>query len=186
MTFGCNLFHMLSVNNMMEKMFAVALLNCVVWLAVVGVMGFLVGRLLPAKWITPDKGLFRCLAFEKNGRFYEKLGIRKWHKRLPDMSRILPFLIPAKNMRGAYKDRLDVMIHETCVAEVIHHIMNFCALRCLKLWPGMGGICVALLYIMLNLPFILIQRYNRPRLVHLQKRLKKHQEADQQAYAYCN
>ena len=162
------------------------LLNCIVWFAVIGATGFVAGRLLPARWFTPDKGLFRPLSFEKDGRFYEKIGIRKWHRRLPDMSRIFPFLMPAKNMCGAYKDRLGIMIHETCVAEVIHHVMNFCALRCLKLWPGMGGICITLLYILLNLPFILIQRYNRPRLLHLQQRLEKRQDSDQQAYAYCN
>lgn len=162
------------------------LLNCVVWLAIVGFSGFLLGRMIPAKWLRPDMGMFQPFAFEQNGRIYEKMGIRKWHKRLPDMSRILPFLVPAKNMKGAYKKRLDVMIHETCVAEFIHHLMNLFALHCLKIWPGMGGICVALLYIMLNLPFILIQRYNRPRLQHLQKRLEKRQDIDEQAYAYCN
>lgn len=170
----------------MGKMYTVELLRCVIWLALVGIMGFLLGRIIPAKWIHPGKGMFGCFDFEQNGRIYEKLGIRKWHKKLPDMSRILPFMVPAKNMRGAYKDRLNVMIHETCVAEIVHHVMNVCALHCLRLWPGMGGLCVTLLYILLNLPFVLIQRYNRPRLLHLQKRLEKKLQSEEKAYAYCN
>ena len=36
------------------------------------------------------------------------------------------------------------------------------------IWPGAGGIIVTVIYILLgNLPFIIIQRYNRPRLQRL-------------------
>ncbi len=38
----------------------------------------------------------------------------------------------------------------------------------LWIWPGAGGIIVTVIYILLgNLPFIIIQRYNRPRLQRL-------------------
>lgn len=148
------------------------LLKCSVYLALTGVVGFLAGRIMPKSWLQPEKGWFRSFAFEKNGAVYEKLGIRKWQKKLPDMSRILPFMMPAKNLAGDYAERLPVMIRETCVAELVHIAVSIFGLPCLWLWPGIGGVTVTAIFILLlNLPFILIQRYNRPRLLRLQRKL---------------
>ena len=52
-------------------------------------------------------------------------------------------------------------------AECIHLLLPLAGLYCLRLWPGAGGIVVTLLYFLGNLPFVLIQRYNRPRLQRL-------------------
>lgn len=147
------------------------LFKCAGYLTAVGIVGFLVGRLMPKRWIKPEKGLFRCFAPEQDGALYEKLQIRRWHKRLPDMSRILPFMMPAKNLSGDFEARLPELIVETCVAETVHLAMCVLGLFCLCLWPGPGGIAVTAIYIILNVPFILIQRYNRPRLLRLQRAL---------------
>lgn len=151
------------------------LLRCAVYLAVTGIIGFLLGRLIPQKWLKPDRALFRCFPFEQGGKIYEKLGIRRWQNRVPDMSKILPFMMPAKKLDHDFAGRLPEMIHETCVAEIIHLLLCFSGLYCLKLWPGAGGFTVTAIYILfLNLPFILIQRYNRPRFIRLQQRLSIH------------
>lgn len=160
------------------------LLKCAIYLALTGTVGFLVGRIIPKRWLKPDKGLFRSFTFEQNGAIYEKLGIRKWHKRLPDMSRILPFMMPAKNLSGDYEERLPVMIQETCVAEVVHIAVSILGLYCLRIWPGVGGVTVTAIHIvLLNLPFILIQRYNRPRLIRLQKKLLSRKNRKRKMYA---
>ena len=91
-------------------------LKCAVYLALTGTVGFFVGRIIPKSWLKPEKGWFRSFKFEKNGGVYEKLGIRKWQHKVPDMSRILPFLLPAKALTGDYGQRLPTMIRETCVA----------------------------------------------------------------------
>ena len=153
------------------------LLKCACYLALTGTVGFFVGRLIPKEWIKPETGWVRSFSFENNGAVYEKLGIRKWHKKVPDMSRILPALMPAKNLSGDYGERLPVMIQETCVAEIVHITVSIAGLRCLWMWPGVGGVTVTAIHIiLLNLPFILIQRYNRPRLIRLQKKLEKKKE----------
>ena len=74
------------------------LLNCALYLACCGVFGFVFGRLLSKCRFEPEKGLFRSFPFEKEGAVYKKLNIRKWQARVPDMSRILPFLMPPKNL----------------------------------------------------------------------------------------
>lgn len=148
------------------------LLKCAIYCTIAGTVGFFFGRLLSKCPMKPDKGLFHCFAFEKNGALYEKLNIRKWQARVPDMSRILPFLMPPKNLSGNYSDRLPTMIRETCVAEITHIVVSILGLPCLAIWPGAGGIAVTALFILLlNVPYILIQRYNRPRLIRLQQKL---------------
>ena len=93
------------------------------------------------------------------------------------MSRILPGLMPAKSLSGDYGQNLPVMIQETCVAEAVHITVSVAGLRCLWMWPGVGGVTVTAIHIiLLNLPFILIQRYNRPRLIRLQKKLQTRKE----------
>ena len=57
------------------------------------------------------------------------------------------------------------MIEETCVAEFTHFVLILLGFYALRLWPGTGGAVVTAIYILFgNLPFLIIQRYNRPRL----------------------
>lgn len=150
-------------------------IRCAVYLAATGIIGFFAGRVIPKKRLRPDKGLFRCFPFEKGGKIYEKLGIRRWQNKVPDMSRILPFMMPSKKLDRDFAERLPDMICETCIAEIIHLLLCLSGLYCLKLWPGAGGFAVTAIHILfLNLPFVLIQRYNRPRLIHLQQRYSTH------------
>lgn len=85
------------------------------------------------------------------------------------MSRIVPKLIPAKRLTGSYRAQLPRMIQETCVAELTHVLLSVCGLYALRLWPGAGGVLITAVYILFgNVPFIIIQRYNRPRLQRLE------------------
>ena len=60
------------------------------------------------------------------------------------------------------------MIGETCIAELTHGLLCFAGLALPAIWPGAGGIILCIIYIVFgNLPFLLIQRYNRPRLQKL-------------------
>lgn len=162
------------------------LLRCAIYCAIAGTFGFFFGRLISKCPMKPDKGLFRCFDFEKNGALYEKLNIRKWQAKVPDMSRILPFMMPPKNLSGDYAQRLPVMIRETCVAEVTHITVSILGLPCLKIWPGMGGVMVTAIFVLLlNVPFILIQRYNRPRLIRLYQKLQARQEKKEGAVCVC-
>lgn len=148
-------------------------LECCCYLALMGVIGFFAGRVLPKHWFCPKQFPYRSYAFEQNGKFYDRFQIRLWQNKVPDMSKILPKLMPAKRLTGDYKEMLPRMIQETCVAELIHLILCLTGLYCMKLWPGIGGLAVAVLHaLLLNLPFIMIQRYNRPRLLRLYERIR--------------
>ena len=64
------------------------------------------------------------------------------------------------------------MIQETCIAEWIHELLILIGFGCVFLWKGIGGWIVSLLYALGNLPYIIIQRYNRPKFIGLLKRLQ--------------
>ena len=61
-----------------------------------------------------------------------------------------------------------------------HALLLLAGLGVLAFWPGVWGIVLYLIYAIFgNLVFIIIQRYNRPRLVRLyeRKRAKRSKEA---------
>ena len=140
--------------------------KCLIYIAAIGVVGFSLGRVMPKRWFKYDSPPFRELPFENGGNFYRKLGIHRWQKRLPDMSRILPMTMPAKRITAHLtSEQAEIMVQETCIAEFIHVFLSVAALALPFLWPGGSGLLVYLAYFLLgNLPFILIQRFNRPKL----------------------
>lgn len=142
-------------------------LKCALYLAAVGILSFLLGRLLPKGWINGEAFPFRTYAAED--RFYCFCRVRLWQNKVPDMSRIFPSLMPPKNLSGSYKERLPDMIRETCVAELTHLLLAILGFRCMEIWQGSAGVVLSVLFCVGNLPFVMIQRYNRPRLIRLAK-----------------
>ncbi len=147
------------------------LVNCAVYLMLTGALSFVLGRFIPKKWFHADRFPYKAFAFEKEGKIYTKLKIQHWQNKVPDMSKIFPKWMPAKNMTENFKGRLPLMIQETCAAELTHWVLCFTGLGCLWISPGIWGAVFTLGNILLgNLPFVMIQRYNRPRLVRLEKK----------------
>ena len=106
--------------------------------------------------------------------------------KLPDMSRIFPKLMPAKRLTPQTMTDLPRMIEETCVAELIHALLSVSGLGFLWLWPGGWGIALTVVYILLgNVSFIIIQRYNRPRLVKLLEMQQKKAARTKKEDAEC-
>ena len=154
---------------------------CLCYAAGLGVVSFVLGRLVPKEWFDYTRFPYRSFAFEKGGKIYEAIGIAKWQSRVPDMSRIFPKLMPAKKIPARPDEQtLLVMIRETCAAEATHTLLMLAGLGVIVIWPCVWGVMLYLVYAILgNLIFIIIQRYNRPRLVRLyeRKRAKRSNEA---------
>ena len=133
------------------------------------------GRILPLRWFDPYSFPYKICEFEKDGRIYEKTGIRYWQKKVPDMSRLFPFLMPRKEIKERPSVHgLEVMIGETCKAEFTHAVLSFFGLYILKLEPGIWGAVLTIVYIVFgNIIFIIIQRYNRPRLIKLYSKMNR-------------
>lgn len=139
---------------------------CVIYIAVLGVLSFIIGRLLPKGWFHADRFPYKTAAGEQ--KIYQALRVKSWQSKVPDMSKLFRHIMPAKKMTAETVADIPRMLEETCVAELTHTLLSILGLAMLWLWPGWGGIIVTIIYILLgNVPFIIIQRYNRPRLQRL-------------------
>lgn len=159
------------------------LLMSIVYVAVIGILAHYIGESMPRGWFSENKFPYRIYAFEKNGRIYEKIGIRSWKTKLPDMSRVMRDMLPKKISYGATGESIGALIKETCVAECIHCCLSVLSSGIYFIWKNYIGILLVAVFIVLNTPFILIQRYNRPHLIKLKKRLLKREEKVNRALA---
>lgn len=149
-------------------------LYSLIYIAVLGVLSHFVGQALPRKCFDAEKPPYKAAKWEKGGKVYEKLGIKHWKDIMPDMSRIMPDMVK-KKLTSENKERgMDTLIAETCVAECVHWGLIVLSFGILFWWRGLWAAVFLLVYnIFGNLPFIIIQRYNRPRLVMLEQRRKR-------------
>ena len=149
--------------------------KCVLYLALSGSLSFLLGRFLPKRWFDGAAFPFHDWPFERQGNLYRRVYIHKWQSHLPDMSRVFRKWMPPKCLSGDVTSaQVEVMVQETCIAEVIHVILCVTGLAMIWLWPGVGGfLCYLFGALLGNLPFIMVQRFNRPKLLRLMEMLRK-------------
>ena len=143
-------------------------LKCACYLAGLGILSFVLGRLVPKTWFDYTRFPYRTFAFERNGKLYEALRVSRWQSRVPDMSRLFSKLMPPKKMPARPDE------------QATHTLLMLAGLGVIGIWPCVWGVMLYLVYAILgNLIFIIIQRYNRPRLVRLyeRKRAKRSNEA---------
>ena len=145
-----------------------------VYLALLSFSSFLLGRILPKSWFRYNLFPFKDFKFEKSGKIYLSTGVKKWKSKVPDMSTIMSFLIPSKKLPKAINaDSVKEMLIENCIAEWIHYLLAVLGFGCVFIWENIGGWIVSVLYAIGNLPYIIIQRYNRPKLVRLLKSIEQ-------------
>ncbi len=150
------------------------LVRCLLYLALIGIFGFVLGRLLPKSLFHGDRFPFRPFRWERDGAVYNRLGVRKWKEKVPDMSVILPKLMPSKKLpKEPSPAHIELMIRETCVAEWIHGLLCVLGFGCVFLWKGAWGWIASVLYFLGNIPDIIIQRYNRPKLTRILQRVRE-------------
>ena len=142
---------------------------------VISVCVTLTSMLFPQKLLNPNNRLFCEKPWEAGGEIYQRLfKVRRWKAVLPELSDFFRKLFPKKKIKTFDSDYLRSYIIESCRAELTH----FCIIGITFLFPIWAGFSVSLLIIyisiLLNLPFIVIQRYNRPRIQRLQARGKHH------------
>ena len=145
------------------------------YILIVAIFVFLLGRLYPQRWLYVDRFPFKSFRFEKNGTIYNKLKIMKWKTKLPDASliitKILPGFMPRKRLDDEKK--IPILIRETCIAEATHVAAAILGFGCVFLWDGVGGWIMSILFLLINIPFIIMQRFNRPRLIAADMMLKR-------------
>ena len=146
---------------------------CFIYCASIGILAHYVGLALSNHHhFRIGRFPWRALSWEREGRFWQDtLNVRGWMNSVPDMSRIMSDMVPKRLDPPVTVEKLDVLIRETCVAEMIHWLLTLFGFGCLLIWKGIGGLILSLMFAFGNLPFVIIQRYNRPSLMRLRNRL---------------
>lgn len=126
-------------------------------------MRLVVGSLVDAKYhnrMDYTKKWFQEKSFEK--KLYKKLKVRKWKKRFPTLN---PQDFDLKNRS------VEEIIQVTCQAEIVHEIIMVLSFVPVLFTVWLDSFdaffatsCIAFLF---DCVFVIIQRYNRPRLIRL-------------------
>lgn len=145
---------------------------CALYIALIGIAMHPIGILLQRYPFKTDKAPWRSFAWEDGGRVWRKIGVHKWKDRLPDMSKIMPDMVRKEVSFSDGTQQLDALITETCIAELIHYALMLLSAGVLWILPNAIGFLIWALCILGNLPFAVIQRYNRPRLIKARARRK--------------
>lgn len=137
------------------------------------------GQAIPAERFHYDKKPFTPYVWEDNGAFYQKkIRISRWKDLSFSLSDAFPRMMQKHVGEDMTEEHLERFVRETCRAEVVHCCLlvvgNLLMILWLSSWYKMGG-CV--LYSISNLASVLIQRYNRPRLVKLLARVRRRSAA---------
>jgi len=112
--------------------------------------------------------LYRCRKWEDGGKIYQKIfRVRNWKKYLPDGGALIKGGYAKKHLLTLSKESLEMFLVESCRAEFSHF------LAILPFWvfgffaPPFVIILMFLYAIAVNMPCIITQRYNRPRIERL-------------------
>jgi glycosyl-4,4'-diaponeurosporenoate acyltransferase len=140
------------------------LLDIAVWLIIHVGVSYLMTH-IPLNSFDARSWLYKQRKWEKDGKIYVRIfRLRKWKKRLPDGAALFRKGFKKKELKGVGNEYLDNFIKETCRAELTHWIMVVISplFFMWNLWYV--GIVMIVYAILVNLPCIMTQRYNRIRL----------------------
>ena len=113
-----------------------------------------------------DNIWFREKSFER--RLYKLIRVRNWKKHLPTYS---PDTFDTK------KKTVSEIVGASCQAEIVHEIIVVLSLLPIALIPFLGGatamVITSILAMLYDSLFVILQRYNRPKLLRVMKRFQK-------------
>ncbi|MDA8116282.1 MAG: hypothetical protein M0000_02645 [Actinomycetota bacterium] len=143
------------------------------WAASSFVVGRLAHSLDPAR-LQSMGGPTRLLRGEEGGRIYERaLRIRSWKGRLPEAGDLFEGGFNKKSLASLEPGTLARYMAETKRAELTHMALLPLALVPLAWVEGWELAVVVAYALAANLPFIIVQRYNRARLLRLEQRRRR-------------
>lgn len=140
------------------------LFKYIIYIAISGMISNLLGYLIPREIINYDAFPYKSFKWENGGNIYNCFRVTKWKKKLPDMSRVLKTLYPKTVGYKPDSMQLDRLLRETCVAEFIHTMLIVVSPLVYRIIGGSLGNFFVVCNVLGNLPYIVIQRYNRPKL----------------------
>ncbi len=146
-----------------ESLRTLILLNSAAWFLAIFIPGAIIQR-MSIRRFRERSFLFRIRSWEQNGRVYRFLGVREWKEMMPDGAGIFQDGFRKRHMPEHDEFYLKRFILETCRAEYVHWVI-LALTPLFFLWnPLSAALLMFPFSLAINLPCIMVQRYNRPRL----------------------
>lgn len=147
------------------------MINTLFWITISLISAYGV-RILPKKFYYTCK-LFQHKKFER--KIYKTIKIKNWKTKVPELGILLGFQKRYLE-KDINKEYLEKFIMESYYAELGHYLMGLLGFLIIFVNPPeylIFSLICSVLNLFGNLPFSLIQRYNRPRLVRILNRIEK-------------
>lgn len=148
---------------------ATVVLDVAVWAAIHALTGYAAHRCSTER-LAADSWLTRPRRWERDGRVYERIRIRRWKDRLPEAGALCPGGVSKRALPAGGRHAIHRFVPETRRAEYAHW-WCIAASPVFVLWNPLSVMPVMFAYaVIVNLPFIVIQRYNRLRVLRITTR----------------
>ncbi len=147
--------------------FWIIFLDIIVWLVIHLGVSYACSK-IPVNKFNPSNRLYRIKKFEKNGKFYASFfKIKKWKHLLPDGAKLYKGGFPKKSLEEYSKTYLNIFTLETCRGELTHWLQILPS-GIFFLWNVWWvGVIMIMYALCANIPCILVQRYNRARILRI-------------------
>lgn len=151
-----------------------AIFLCFILWPIFQALGAYVSHKIPDRFLSYSLFLYRAHRWEKNGEIYKQIfKVDKWKTYLPESSSLIKGSYNKKKIDNFSKDSLDKFLLESCRAEMTHWL-GILPFWIFGLFTPARVVGYMFIYAMaVNLPCIIVQRYNRPRIIKLLAKLKK-------------
>lgn len=144
------------------------LLLCFMLWPVFQVSAVLIALKIPNQYLSPKGFIFKERKWEKDGELYEKVfQVKRWKQFLPDGGTLIKGGYRKRHLKDYSIENLERFQLETCRGEFSHIV------AILPFWifglflPPIALLCMFLYAIIINLPCVIAQRYNRVRLTRI-------------------
>ncbi|MGL4337997.1 MAG: hypothetical protein ACRCST_13970 [Turicibacter sp.] len=158
-----------------EERFFIITVFSMIWLGVHLYVPYFLVR-IPDSIFYKYERFFTLMPIEKNGAIYENIfKIKKWKKYLPDGGKYMKGGFSKKQLESNQLKYIKKFLIESYRAELSHWmiIVHASIFLC---WTDKTVFLIMLAYALTeNIPCIIVQRYNRPRL---QRLIKKNERID--------
>ena len=143
--------------------------NIIVWLVIHVSVSTSIAKIQPDSF-DPESWLYRERSWERKGKIYQSfLRVKIWKKFLPDGDALFKSGFKKRRLRNSDALYISRFVLETCRAELTHWVIFVFSVIFFiwnDWWIGMIMIAYA---IIVNIPCIITQRYNRARLRRVYK-----------------
>lgn len=135
---------------------------------IISIINTMISIKLPLSIFHCESWLFKARDWEKGGYIYQYyFGVKKWKNLLPELSDFFSFLFPKKQIKRYGADYLYRFSLETCRAELAHWCIIISSFAFMQWSSTRVSMLMVFIAVICNLPYIMIQRYNRPRILSI-------------------